>query len=172
MDDFKRVDVTSNTTKTPSTVSGNKPKTDKKKRKLIPKASTIVIVILLLALAGGGYYFYNKYSETKQEVEKLSTVQGQQELNKSQTEQLLSEMRSIIVLPTGEDPVVATITDVKQLDKNEFYKDAQNDDRVIVFAKAQKAYIYRPSTKTIVNVGAFQLDQQSQKQSTQNSNPN
>ncbi len=170
MDDFKRVDVTTKP-KVPSPTTEKKVKKPGKKRRL-PKASTIIITVLLFALAGGGYYFYSKYSETKQEVEKLSTVQGQQELNKSQTEQLLSEMRSIIVLPAGEDPVVATITDINQLKKNEFYKDAQDGDRVIVFATAKKAYIYRPSTRTIVNVGAFQLDQQSQKQPSQDNTTN
>ncbi len=169
MDDFKRVDVTTNPTPKGGASTDKKTKTTKKKRRFIPKISTIIIVLLLLALAGGGYYFYNKYSETKQEVEKLSTVQGQQELNKTQINQLLGEMRSIIVLPSGEDPVVATITDVTKLNKNEFYKDAKNGDRVVVFANAEKAYIYRPDTKTIVNVGAFKIDKTKQQQSTDQS---
>lgn len=156
MDDFKRnIDVT----KGPVSPKPESPeKKDIKRRKLIPRLSTVIICILLVAIAGGAYYFYTKYNETKQEVEKLSTVQGQQELSKTQTQQLLGEMRSRIVLPEGEDPVIATITDINLLKDNEFYKDAKNDDRVIVYANAKKAYIYRPSTKTIVNVGAFQID--------------
>lgn len=156
MDDFKRnVDVT----KTPASPKPENPvKPVVKKRRLIPKLSTVIICVLLVIVAGGGFYFYTKYDQTKQEVEKLSTVQGQQELSKTQTQQLLEEMRSRIVLPDGEDPVIATITDINQLKNNEFYKDAKNDDRVIVYANAKKAYIYRPSTKTIVNVGAFQLE--------------
>lgn len=147
-------------------------KKDKKKRMRKPKLLTLFLVLVLLALAAGSFFLYKKYNETKKEVEKLSTVQGQQELNKTQVNQLLGEMRAIIVLPKGEDPVVATITDVSKLNKNAFYKEAQNGDRVVVFAEAKKAFIYRPSTKTIINVGSFQLDQQSQKQSTQNKNPN
>jgi cytoskeletal protein RodZ len=143
----------------------------KKKRRKFFRLSTLIIVILLVGLAGGAYYSYTKYNETKKEVEKLSTVQGQQELSKTQTQQLLGEMRNIIVLPDGEDPVVATITDVELLKGKEFYKDAQNDDRVVVFANAKKAYIYRPSTKTIVNVGAFQLDKQSQEKASQTPQP-
>ena len=156
MDDFKRnIDVT----KTPTSPKPENPeKPTKNKRRLLPKISTIIIIILLAVVAGGGYYFYTKYNETKQEVEKLSTAQGQQELTKTQTQQLLGEMRSRIVLPEGEDPVVATITDINLLKENEFYKDAKNDDRVVVYATAKKAYIYRPSTKTIVNVGAFQIE--------------
>lgn len=156
MDDFKRnVDVTKNP---PAPKPDKQEKPTKKRRKLIPRLSTVIICVLLAVVAGGGYYFYDKYNETKQEVEKLSTIQGQQELSKSQTQKLLEEMRSRIVLPDGEDPVIATITDINQLKNNEFYKNAKNDDRVVVFANAKKAYIYRPSTKTIVNVGAFSVE--------------
>lgn len=118
----------------------------------------------MLALAGGVAFLYTKYTETRKEVEKLSTVQGQQELSKTQTHELLGEMRQIIIMPTNEDPVVATITDINQLKDKDFYKDANNGDRVVVFANAKKAYIYSPERKLIVNVGAFQIEEKPQNQ--------
>lgn len=131
----------------------------------------LIVVLLLVALAGIGFLL-KKYNDTRQEVEKLSTVQGQQELNKTQTNQLLGEMRAIIVLPSGEDPVVATITDISQLKDKDFYKDAENGDRVVVFTNAKKAYIYRPSSKTIINVGAFQVDNTAQSNTGQTKTSN
>ncbi len=118
----------------------------------------LLLVLIVLVLVAGLGFLYKKYRDTQAEVQKLSTVQGQQELSKTQTQQLLGEMKKIILLPQGEDPVVATITDINQLKDKEFYKDAQNGDRVVVFASSKKAYIYRPSSKIVVNVGAFQIE--------------
>jgi len=133
-------------------------KSKKPKRPVKTKLLFGLIIVLLIAVLAGVGFLLKKYNETQQEVEKLSTVQGQQELNQTQTNQLLGEMRSIIKLPDGEDPVVATITDISQLKDKDFYKDAEDGDRVVVFPNAKKAYIYRPETKTIINVGAFQAD--------------
>lgn len=143
----------------------NSDSSNKRSKKSVKnKLLGFVVFVILLGLAGGTVFLYTKYSETKKEVEKLSTVQGQQELSKTQTQALLGEMRQIIIMPDNEDPVVATITDINQLKDKEFYKDAQNGDRVVVFANAKKAYIYSPERKLIVNVGAFQLDEKAQAQ--------
>lgn len=136
----------------------------KKSKLRKPKLTTVVVLLVLLGLAAGSAYLYMKYDETQQKVEQLSTVQGQEELNKTQTEQLLGEMRQMILLPTDEDPAVATIIDINQLNSNEFYKDAQNGDRVIVYSNAKKAYIYRPESKIIVNVGSFSVEASQQQQ--------
>lgn len=163
MDDFKRpTNTTPHTVQTPAidekpAKKSKGPKRSGKMKLLL----ALIVVLLVLALAGIGFLL-KKYNDTRQEVQKLSTVQGQQELNQTQTNQLLGEMRAIIVLPSGEDPVVATITDINQLKDKDFYKDAENGDRVVVFPNAKKAYIYRPSTKTIINVGAFQVDTNAQ----------
>lgn len=146
--------------------AGASVKKARKRRIRLPKLRSVILLLLLVALIAVSAFLYLKYQETQKQVEKLSTIQGQQELNKTQVNQLLGEMRSIIVLPKGEDPVVATIVDIKQLKDKEFYKDAKNGDRVVVFSNAKKAYIYRPETKTIVNVGAFQVDNSQTPQTT------
>ncbi len=140
----------------------------KSKKSVKSKLLWLLILLILLALAGGVAFLYTKYAETRKEVEKLSTVQGQQELSKTQTQELLGEMRQIIIMPTNEDPVVATITDINQLKDKDFYKDAKNGDRVVVFANAKKAYIYSPERKLIVNVGAFQIEEKPQNQQPTN----
>lgn len=166
MDDFTRPTTSAPHNAHPvDSPSGKKSK--KAKRSTKQKLMMIVGVVVVLLVLGSLGFLLKKYNDTRQEVQKLSTIQGQQELNKTQTNQLLGEMRAIIVLPSGEDPVVATITDINQLKDKEFYKDAQNGDRVVVFPNAKKAYIYRPSTKTIINVGAFQADAAAQTNSGQ-----
>jgi len=142
--------------KVAKTVSPKKPK----KTSLAFKVVMFIVLVLLGASVAGSIFLYNKYTETQQKVEKLSTVQGQQELNKTQVQQLLSKMRTHILLPKDEDPVVATISDIKLLNSNPFYADAKNGDNVVVYAKAKKAFIYSSDKDMIINVGAFEIDNQ------------
>ena len=128
------------------------------------KVLLVILIVALVALIAGVGYLYKKYRDTQAMVYKLSTAQGQQELNKTQIEAILSEMRKLIVVPTGEDPAIATIVDIEQLKSSPFYKDAQNGDRVVLFNNAKKAYIYRPDSKIIVNYAAFQPEEPAQQQ--------
>lgn len=152
----------SSTPKVTETSQPSKKVNKQKTRRRRPRLLTVFLVLILLALAAGSFFLYQKYRDTQAQVDKLSTVQGQQELSNTQVNELLGEMRAIILLPSDEDPVVATITDINLLRDKDFYKDAQNGDRVVVFASAKKAYIYRPSEKKIINVGAFEVSNEQQ----------
>ncbi len=68
-----------------------------------------------------------------------------------------SQVAKLAILPTGEDPTLATVTDKNSL-KDSFLKaNAQNGDKVLVYVKAQKVYIYRPSINKIVNIGPLTI---------------
>lgn len=170
MDDIRKPDLTpTKTSADPTTKIKRKPddagmpkKTKKAPKRRLSKIFLAFLVVLLIALLAGSAYLYKQYKDTQNQVNKLSTVQGQQELSKTQTNQLLGEMRSIILLPSNEDPVVATVTDINLLKSQPFYQDAKNGDRVVVFVNAKKAYIYRPDEKKIINVGAFETEAPSQ----------
>jgi hypothetical protein len=64
----------------------------------------------------------------------------------------------LAILPSGEDPTLATVVDKNSL-KDSFLKaNAQNGDKVLVYVKAKKVYIYRPSVNKIVNIGPLTID--------------
>jgi hypothetical protein len=70
-----------------------------------------------------------------------------------ETASLLAAAGKLILLP-DEVPTIATILDAKKLVAEQvFYQGAQNGDKLLVFAKAQKAVIYSPSRNVLVNVG-------------------
>ncbi len=166
MDDFNdgdKIQVNTNpnrSSSSPKPAQKTAQKSSRKKTSTAFKVLMFIVLVLLIGSVAGSVYLYQKYTETQQKVEKLSTVQGQQELNKTQVQQLLSKMRTHILLPKDEDPVVATISDIKLLQSNPFYADAKNGDNVVVYAKAKKAFIYSPDKDVIINVGAFEIDNQ------------
>jgi hypothetical protein len=73
---------------------------------------------------------------------------------KDDTVQVLKDVKQIFpyLLPS-EVPTVATVTDVSKLGGQEFFRNAQNGDRVLVFSVAKIAIIYRNSSRAIVNFG-------------------
>ena len=65
---------------------------------------------------------------------------------------VLIAVSKLIDLPQGETPTVATVTDVKPLQNQEFFKDVQIDDKLLLFTKSKRAILYRPSTNKIIVV--------------------
>ena len=65
---------------------------------------------------------------------------------------VVSQVGKLIVLPTGELPTIATITDLKQLKGQAFFNNAKVGDKVLIYTKAQKAILYSPSENKVVEV--------------------
>lgn len=116
----------------------NKPKAKKKFTKLI----LLLISYLILAVI-----VWKVATRQTTDPVKLQE-QAQKELTA-----IVDSVGKIMVLPKDETPQVAIIQDVDALKKSQdFFTDAQNGDKILVYAKARKAIIYREETNQIVNV--------------------
>ncbi len=116
-------------------------------------AMVIVIIIAVLAVAGC-VLMYLKYSIAQKKINEMATPQGQQEMAKKEVQDILKKIGAHIVIPTDEEPTIATVTDADALKKEQpFYRDAQNGDKVIIFMQAKKAIIYNEGKDILVNVG-------------------
>jgi hypothetical protein len=74
--------------------------------------------------------------------------------NESSDAGMLAELGNIIILPEGEDPVISTITDADGLKTGApFYRNAENGDKILIYAQAGKIIIYRESENLIINAG-------------------
>lgn len=72
---------------------------------------------------------------------------------------LTTQVGKLINLPADEKPTVATVTDASKVKDQQFFKNAQNGDKVLIYQKAQKAILYRPSENRIIEVGAVNINQ-------------
>jgi hypothetical protein len=129
------------------------------------KPITWILIILVIALAGGiAFWLLRDRVQYGSKLDSLlsptNTTLNQQngQLSSDQTQQLIDEVGKIIDLPTGETPTVAIITDVLQLQNQEFFKKAQNGDQVLIYTLASKAYLYRPSQKKIIDVQSISIN--------------
>ena len=111
----------------------------------------------LIVLIGAGYFGWMKY----QAMNNTPAAQEQKAAAAADAEKkdVLGKLSKLMVLPEG-DPVLFKVSDQEQMRKQQaFFKDALNDDILLVFQASSKAIIYRPSTNVIVNVGPINFDQ-------------
>lgn len=117
------------------------------------KSSIAVIVLLVVAVGVGGGLGYKKYTALREENQRLSNPQAAAE---DEANRIKNEVAQLIELP-NEKPTVATVVDVEKLKSQAFFANAQNGDRVLLFAQAKKAVLYRPGTKKIVEVAPINI---------------
>src|SRR3989338_1207282 len=106
------------------------------------------LVIVVIAIAGTVYFV-----RLKPEILGLTsgTVNTQAEV-----ESLVSEVGKLMELP-GDQPTVATVTDVEKLKSQPFFAKSQNGDKVLIFTEAKRAILYRPSSRLIIDVAPVTL---------------
>ena len=127
----------------------------KKKKELSPpkvsKFSAISIVLTLVTVAAigvGAYFGWQNYN-----LKKNPNMIAQQE-----TQQLIDKVGKLMELPKDETPTVATVTDKEKVKEKAFFKNTENEDKVLIYVKAEKAILYRPSTNKIIGVTSVLLD--------------
>lgn len=101
-----------------------------------------IIVLGLVFLAITGFVYYTQFAN-KQAPDEVSLV--------------VSQVGKLVHLPEGETPTLATVSDTSKLENQPFFALAQNGDKVLIYTSAKKAYLYRPSTNKVVEVGPVNI---------------
>jgi hypothetical protein len=115
--------------------------------------STIIISSAVIYIVYQNKQLQQRLYQVMQTKNSQSDPQLQQEID-----QLIKQIGSVIELPTDENPTIATILDVETLKANPFFTRAQNNDKIIVYRNAGKAFLYRPTTKKVIEIGSFSPD--------------
>ena len=101
------------------------------------------LVFLLSVSLGVSYFFYDRYSKVVD--------------NEAEAKRLTSSVANLIFVPENEVPTIATVSDPRGLEGRPFFDKAVEGDKVLVFAGAKKAILYRPSADKIVEVMPFSV---------------
>lgn len=121
------------------------PKSEKPK---IPKGLmryVIAGVVVLIVLIGGYFWYTNSQSSEARAVEETASA--------------VEKIGRLIALPEGETPTLATVTDPEQLKDQPFFAKAEVGFQVLLYANAQKAFLYDPNKNIIVEVATLNLGQ-------------
>ena len=109
------------------------------------KVVVTLVAVVAIILAG---YFYNQVRLLKQNPQ----LAAQQEANA-----LVAKVSNLIVLPTGETPTIATVSDPSALKDQPFFISALKGDKVLIYAQAKKAILYSVSLNKILNVAPLNI---------------
>ncbi len=66
---------------------------------------------------------------------------------------IVDDVEDLMLLPDDETPTLATVSDMHALEGQEFFKNAQEGDKVLMYLRSRRAIIYRPSIDKIIEVG-------------------
>jgi len=111
----------------------------------------IIVAVLLIIAALPSYYYYSQYKKTQQLLNNPSATAN------AEAKQLIIEVGKLMVLPTVEQPTVATVSDVTKLIDQPFFANAKNGDKVLIYTQSKKAILYRESINKIVEVAPVNL---------------
>ena len=110
----------------------------------------IYILALMVLVSAITINTLRKYPET------AGLLKGPSILQKEK-EGLVVEVGSLIALPEGEEPSVATVSDKEQLAGQSFFNNALEGDKLLIYVDARKVYLYRPSENRVVEVGSINI---------------
>lgn len=88
-------------------------------------------------------------------VRKVHDLRNPAEAVANEIKKLVADISAFIVLPTDEIPTLATVSDPSKLKDQKFFANAEVGDKVLIYPTSQKAILWRPSTKKIVEISSI-----------------
>ena len=109
---------------------------------------TPVLFGALVIAASLAAYFYVQLAQLSKNPQALAQKEAQQ---------VIEKVSRLIVLPEGETPTIATVSDPEKLKDQAFFSKAQKGDRVLIYTTAKKAILYSPTANKIVEVAPINI---------------
>ncbi len=125
----------------------------KSRRFKVPTGKPVLVgafVLLLIIIVAAVIYATTALKD--------AAVPGGQ-LSAKEIESLKKEISDKIMVPEGETPTIATVTDISKLESQPFFQLAQNGDKFVIYGSTRMAILYRPSIHKIVNVAPFNANE-------------
>lgn len=107
--------------------------------------------IVVIASAGSAYFFYTKYAHAQR------LLANPTEAAKLEVTEVTGKIGRLMELPGDEEPTIATVLDKEKVKDQPFFARAENGDKVVIYPKALKAILYRPSTNKVIEVAPVSI---------------
>lgn len=117
-----------------------------KKRKLL--LGFLIIFCLLAVMAA--FYFYRQAVIFKNKADDSTAKE-------KQMAEVIKRVSNLMVLPGGEEPTVATVTDLEKLKDQPFFTNAKVGDKLLIYTKAKKAILYDWEANKIIDVAPLNI---------------
>jgi hypothetical protein len=107
-----------------------------------------VLVVAVVAAGGSAAYFYTQAVELRTNPNQAAEKENQE---------LLADLGKLILLPEGETPTIATVSDPEKLKDQPFFAKAKVGDKVLIYTNARKAILYDAEANKIIEVAPVNI---------------
>jgi len=115
--------------------------------------SPAIVIITCLIVAGLISIIVIQY----QQLRNLHQGSDSVATNQQDVQRLVAKVSQLTQLPQ-EEPYVATIQNIDEIQNQAFFSFAKNGDKVLIFPAAKKAVIYRESDHKLINMGPIEIN--------------
>lgn len=109
---------------------------------------SIFIAVVIIVVIGGAVYLFVRGSN----------VPNPTTASEAEIAALIVKVGELIVLPQGEAPTIATVTNPELLKVQPFFANAKEGDKVLIYTSARKAILYNPASNKIVEVAPINFE--------------
>ena len=133
-----------------------------KRKKDWPWMAYVVGVVILGVLLAGGHYIYRHYwskspfGPTPTSAAEQAAAAAPESTSETSEADIVSKVGKLMLLPEGEAPALAKVSDLAALQDQVFFKNAKIGDIVLMYGKAARAILYDPLLNKIIEVGPIQ----------------
>jgi hypothetical protein len=112
-------------------------------------------VLLIIGIGFGGHallaknHFHFVLPKYTAKIQPTPTIDPNQQIQQKNAE-MIASIGKEIALPTNEQPILATVSDKTQLQNQDFFKQAQDGDKILLYPKNKKAFLYRPAINHVI----------------------
>ncbi len=107
-----------------------------------------ILIVLFFASTFTAVYFYFQYDKASADPQKIA---------QSKQATLIAQVSRLILLPQGENPTIATVSNIDVLRNQPFFANAKNGDSVLIYVKARKAILYDETNNKIIEVAPINI---------------
>ncbi|HVZ58891.1 MAG TPA: LytR C-terminal domain-containing protein [Patescibacteria group bacterium] len=120
-----------------------------KSRAVLAKQYILIVSLLVIILGLGGVciYLYTQYESSR------TILQNPAQATEKKVASVIAQIGRHYLLPTNEEPTLATVSDVTKRAGEPFFAKAHNGDEVLIYPRAKLAILYRPSLDKIITIG-------------------
>ncbi|OGI95065.1 hypothetical protein A2917_01650 [Candidatus Nomurabacteria bacterium RIFCSPLOWO2_01_FULL_42_17] len=115
------------------------------------RVSKILFPVVALVAVAFAAYFYMQMNKLQQDPQAAA---------QAEVSALVAKVSKLIVLPEGETPTIATVSDPAALKDQAFFARAQAGDKVLIYAQAKKAILYSVTLNRIIEVAPLNIGTQ------------
>lgn len=114
------------------------------------KAILIAVAVITYGVMSTVMNLSRENRQLKAEIQGLK--EDPQKIAKEETARVVALVGKLVILPADEEPVLATVTDKEKLKDQPLFAKAENGDKVLIYSKAQKAYVYNSVKNVLVDI--------------------